>query len=232
MAADGRLPAFAPYSKAFPAIGKGTGHVILKPIKMTIEDKQTGDKKSFIRGCVPMTVWHYTDMKCDHKAIEEKYKSKLAGNQNSEIQRIEQCEQVIKDMQNPPKFNNGNSAYYVPKTDEITLPKIQQFDSPHDYYATRFHELAHSTGHFTRLNRIKGMENIKKGSHDYSFEELVAELTACFVTSNIGILNDKQVSNSASYLKSWIKCLDDNPDWIVKAGAKASKASKYILNVI
>lgn len=64
----------------------------------------------------------------------------------------------------------GN-AFYKPGEDAIYLPEKQQFPSEEGYYSTALHELAHWTGHESRLHREFG----PFGSVTYAKEELRAE---------------------------------------------------------
>ena len=118
----------------------------------------------------------------------------------------------------------GNQAYYSQITDEIVLPPRNQFENGEPFYDTAFHELAHWTGHPTRLNREKKNEDAKK---DYALEELVAELSTAFVCASLGF--DSQITNNAAYLKSWIKALKEDNKIILKVCTDAQKASDYIL---
>jgi antirestriction protein ArdC len=129
--------------------------------------------------------------------------------------------------------NGGNSAYYTPSKDTVSMPKREQFQTNGGYYLTLFHELAHSTGHFTRLDRFKKNKEEYSLNHkkDYSFEELVAEMTACFVGSHCGIMNESMVNNSGAYITGWISKLQSNTDWIVKASGQATKAMEFILDI-
>ncbi|MCK5775121.1 MAG: hypothetical protein KAH25_03040, partial [Bacteroidales bacterium] len=103
------------------------------------------------------------------------------------------------------------------------------FISSEAYYQTLFHEMAHSTGHTNRLNRFKSNDD-NYHADSYGFEELVAELTACFIGSQTGSFSEKECNNSASYLKNWIGKLRDNPEWILKASTLAGKATEAILD--
>lgn len=230
MAAEGKLPAFAPFTKEFPAMKGAKSTAIFKPYIVSFEDEKTGEKKNLVRGFSLMSVFHYTQLQnVDFEAVEKKF-ARVEENP-LDFKPIEVCEQVIANRQNPaPIFNDGgNQAYYVPAKDSIHMPLKESFKTEEDYYATLFHEVGHSTGHFTRLNRKDGMENIRFGSHSYSFEELVAELTSCFVQNECGIVQT-QIENSAAYIQHWIEKLQKNTDWIFQASTLASKASNYILN--
>ena len=149
--------------------------------------------------------------------------------QPSKVERIEACEKVIEAMPNKPKLRldiDSDSAYYTPSIDQVTMPNIEQFDQKEEYYSTFFHELAHSTGHESRLDRsLKGT----KGSKEYAEEELIAEMTASFLSAEVGTL-EVTLDNSASYLQSWLKVLKGNKKMIFTASSKAKKAFEYIVN--
>ncbi|OEK58918.1 ArdC family protein [Staphylococcus equorum] len=118
---------------------------------------------------------------------------------------------------------------YVPMIDEVRLPELANFKSTEGYYSTAFHEMIHSTGHHTRLNRTGVQaENIKFGSESYSKEELVAELGASMINEQVGI-TDRTIDNSASYIQSWIRQLKEDKTLIVSASQQAQKAVDYIM---
>lgn len=126
----------------------------------------------------------------------------------------------------PVKDGNG-MAFYSPSQDVIGMPTLDTFISSAEYYHTLAHEIGHSTGHQKRLDREEGMKSLF-GNHDYSKEELVAELTASFVCDTIGLEVD--YNNAAAYIGSWLKKLNDNKKWFLEAASKAEKAMAYILN--
>lgn len=122
-----------------------------------------------------------------------------------------------------------NEAFYRPSTDSITMPLQEQFKTAGDYYSTLFHEITHSTGHKTRLDRISEMASF--GSADYSTEELVAEIGSASILSTIGLQDSKTLEQSASYCKSWLKALKNDKKMIVIASARAEKAIQLILGI-
>jgi antirestriction protein ArdC len=129
---------------------------------------------------------------------------------------IASCEAFIKAQRAIIK-HGGNRAFYVPSADYIQLPELDQFKSSADYYATSLHELAHWTGHESRLNRdFSG----RFGNEAYAFEELVAELGSAMLCAHLKI--DGQLQH-ASYIASWLKVLKDDPKNILKASALAQK---------
>ena len=145
------------------------------------------------------------------------------------INPIEAAEDIVSGMPSPPARQTGDKAAYFPALDKITIPNIQDFLSSEEFYSTLFHELAHSTGHHSRLNRngITG-ENFF-GSHNYSKEELVAEMTAAFLCGEANIL-PSTIENSAAYLQGWSAKFKDDKKMIVCAAASAQKAADFILN--
>lgn len=119
-----------------------------------------------------------------------------------------------------------NKAFYRPSTDEVVLPMREQFTDTSEYYSTAFHELTHSTGHPSRLNRIT--KPAAFGSEDYSREELVAEIGAASMLNSLGIETKKSFRNSAAYIQSWIRALKNDERMIVVASGKAEKAVEFI----
>ena len=127
-----------------------------------------------------------------------------------------------------PTFSHGGDrAFYSPSADAIRVPEMGQFHSAEEYYSTLFHEMVHSTGHASRLNRDGVTEGHRFGDADYSKEELVAEMGAAFLCAATGIDPDATLTNSAAYIKNWLKVLNDDPQMIVQAASKAQKAADY-----
>jgi len=89
--------------------------------------------------------------------------------------------------------------------------------------------MVHSTGHKSRLEREGIVDSDGFGSHKYSKEELVAEIGSTYLCGIAGIDKEAVIKNSAGYIQSWKKKLEDNKDWIVWAGTRASKACDHIL---
>ena len=147
------------------------------------------------------------------------------------ISTITACDEIIEAMPNSPTIKHGKqSAYYNPVEDYINMPKQGSFDSLTSYYSTLFHELIHSTGHQSRLNRKEVVEPNKFGSELYSIEELTAEIGACYLNSISGIAIT-QFDNSVAYIKGWIDKLQNDKRLIVYASGQAQRATDYILNV-
>jgi antirestriction protein ArdC len=147
---------------------------------------------------------------------------------------IEYCESIINNMPSKPIVEHGgDQPYYNWKEDKIKIPHRDNFILSDEYYATLFHELAHSTGHESRLNRETCMKPSVYGSRDYSKEELVAEIATCFLCGESRIANNI-IDNSSAYIQFWLERLthmlrEDNKVF-VRASGLAQKATDYILN--
>jgi antirestriction protein ArdC len=141
------------------------------------------------------------------------------------------CEAIISSMpQCPPIKHKESSAFYAIDEDYINMPKKRSFKDQHRYYATLFHELVHSTGHTSRLNRKTVTEMAELGSKQYSIEELIAEMGACYLCNTAGIL-PQQIENSAAYIDAWLQKLKNDKRFILFAAASGQRAADFILNV-
>jgi antirestriction protein ArdC len=142
---------------------------------------------------------------------------------------ITDAAEIVANMPQLPTIKEGMShAYYTPINDIVGIPSPQRFRSKADYYATLFHELVHATGHEKRLRRQSIMERNGYGSDPYCKEELIAELGSAFLCGHAGII-ERTVNNSAAYIKSWLRQLQNDQTLIVYAAAQAQKAADYIL---
>jgi antirestriction protein ArdC len=143
---------------------------------------------------------------------------------------IPACESVVKEMSQRPDIRHKEaSAFYDCLEDYVNMPKQKTFESDESYYSTLFHELVHSTGHHTRLNRMGLVQMTEFGSEPYSQEELVAEIGTCYLQSLTGITSE--FDNSAAYIQGWLKKLNSDKHFIVTAASHAQKAIDFILNV-
>jgi antirestriction protein ArdC len=120
----------------------------------------------------------------------------------------------------------GDEAYYSPAADRVVLPAIEQFNSLAEYYSTAFHELTHSTGHKSRLDRLRATAHF--GNESYSNEELVAEIGAAALMNYAEIEIASTLRNSAAYIQSWLRALKNDKRMIVTASGAASRAFAYI----
>ena len=120
-----------------------------------------------------------------------------------------------------------NEAFYSPAGDFIQVPERGQYRDVNEFYSTLYHEMVHSTGHKSRLNRLE--RDAHFGNEIYSKEELVAELGAAFLMNLLGIETKKTFRNSTAYIQNWIQVLKNDPRFVVSAAGKAEKAVHYIM---
>ncbi|TBE73871.1 DUF1738 domain-containing protein [Rhizobium leguminosarum] len=118
--------------------------------------------------------------------------------------------------------SGGDQAFFSPKGDFVGMPKVEQFETVDHYRATLWHEIGHWTGAESRLNREFGK---RFGDKAYAAEELVAELSAAFLSMEYGV--EAQLRH-ADYIGSWIKLLTDHEQAFYKAAAEAQKVLDFI----
>jgi antirestriction protein ArdC len=144
---------------------------------------------------------------------------------------IERCAHLVEAMPNRPTILHGHQrAFYKPATDTLHLPSPACFQSPEAYYATLLHELVHSVGHRSRLNRATLTDLCFFGDPTYAKEELIAEMGAAYLCGVCGIVN-VTLATSAAYLQSWMQVLRHDPTMLVHAAAQAQRAADYIQNL-
>ncbi|MBN7816985.1 ArdC family protein [Algoriphagus pacificus] len=143
---------------------------------------------------------------------------------------IDPCEKILENMLHKPTLrNHGNEAYYRVDLDEITMPEKHLFAKIERYYGVLFHELIHSTGHESRLNRKGVREPHLFGSKEYRKEELIAEMGAGFLNNQTGILSEDLLDNSVAYIQNWMAEFRKHKQLLIHAAHKAQKAVEYIL---
>ena len=122
--------------------------------------------------------------------------------------------------------DGGDRAYYSPAHDKIHLPTPGSFTNEYAFNATALHELAHSTGHPSRLNRDMGGFF---GSSEYAYEELVAEMCSCFMGINLDqTASQAHIDNHKAYVQSWIQAIRDKPETLIRAIKDAQSAALFM----
>ena len=117
----------------------------------------------------------------------------------------------------------GSLAFYAPGPDYIRIPPPDVFYDPINWHRTRLHELAHWTGHSSRLARdFTG----RWASEAYAREELVAELSAAFLCAELGI---SPTVRHVDYIGAWLHVLKGDNRAVFQAASLASRAANYLL---
>jgi len=189
------------------------------------EDEETGEKKEvpFLRY---FNVFHIDQ--CE--GLTAKYVQPLPA-LPEDLPETKVAEDVIYEYLNREgvklAHEQGDRAFYCPSTDEVVLPIRKQFTSAAEYFSTAFHELVHSTGHKSRLDRLE--KTAFFGTEAYSKEELIAEIGAAALVNHSGLETANTLKNSAAYIKNWLTVLKNDKRFIVSAAGKAEKAVHLIL---
>lgn len=121
----------------------------------------------------------------------------------------------------------GAQPAYAPLTDTVKMPLPDRFHTTQDYAATMLHELAHSSGHVSRLNRLNLYARF--GSEEYAREELRAELASALLGAQLCVpMAASMMDSHSSYLASWLTVLKRDKNEIFKAAGEAQKIADYI----
>lgn len=143
-----------------------------------------------------------------------------------EVDSVELVDTISDSMQVPIVYHETDRAFYRPVEDRIYLPNREQFFSTYDYAATALHELAHATGAAHRLNRKLTGSNSQES---YAQEELVAEITSCFLSSELPVKQtEEHIRNHQAYVQSWIRQIREKPESLIRAIQSAEQASNYL----
>lgn len=145
----------------------------------------------------------------------------------STFETVQRGEQILQNSGAKIAHDQRDRAFYRPSTDSIHLPPKEAFKDAPGYYGTALHELAHWTGHSSRLNRTTLNESHRFGDLNYAKEELRAELASVFIAAEVGVPHDP--ANHAAYVGSWIKALREDKNEIFRAAHDASAATDFVL---
>lgn len=143
----------------------------------------------------------------------------------NDIKGDELIDLIAKNMGVPILNDGRDKAFYKKSEDTIHLPIKEVFETEYAYNSTALHELGHATGHISRLNRTGGIF----GDENYAFEELIAEITSCFMSVHLNTEpSHTHLDNHKAYVQSWIKSIKEKPDSLVKAIKEADKAANFM----
>jgi len=207
---------------------KGTPVVFWRMMDVLAKDEPAGKKQ------IPFLRYYTVFNLCQCENIA---KDKIPVVPNvREHNPLQEAEQIVAAMPQKPVVKHGSArACYSPSQDRVLMPNPESFKTEQDYYSVLFHELAHATGHESRLNRkgVAGADGTWSafGSPSYAQEELVAEMGAAFLCGQVGIV-ERTVENSAAYIASWLEQLKNDRKLIVSAAGKAQRAADFILGKV
>lgn len=153
-----------------------------------------------------------------------------------EFDPVERAENVIKALKEKTGLlvlHGGNTACYVPATDEVRLPHKRAFSSQYGYFSVALHECAHSTLSERRLDRKEALGK-RWGDEAYAQEELRAEICSAILAAETGVPMSQDadhIGQHASYLNSWIKVIGNDPMAIFSAAKDADRMASYMLGL-
>jgi antirestriction protein ArdC len=150
-----------------------------------------------------------------------------AAKQPSAFEVVEAAEQILQNSGATILHDQADRAFYNRLADRIHLPAKHAFNDGAGYYGTALHELAHWSGHPSRLNRATLTESYRFGDISYAKEELRAELASVFLAAERGIPHDPE--QHAAYVSSWINVLKQDKNEIFRAAHDASRAADFLL---
>jgi antirestriction protein ArdC len=185
-----------------------------------VDDRDTGEPKN-----VPVLRYYnvFNVQQCDGVPYPDAPKFEPI-----EFSPVAASEGIVAGYADGPTIEHGGaSAYYTPKTDAVKIPEATRFASVPEFYATLFHELAHSTGHSKRLDRGLDKNPAAFGSSDYGKEELVAEMASAFLCAQADI-QPVTIENQAAYIQGWLERLRGDKRLVVTAAGAAQKAADWI----
>jgi len=193
--------------------------------KFPTKEEEAEGRRAF---CRFYQVWNCEQV----NGINDKVEEAFAGISTEPKDSIAEAEALVAGYPAGPEIKHGDSrAYYTVGNDTVSIPDISAFESSEAYYRTLFHELAHSTGHRKRLERDGIANPAKYANHEYSEEELIAEMAASMMAGHTGIATEEADENSAAYLDHWLKKLKAEPNLLVSAGGAAQRALDHIRNI-
>jgi antirestriction protein ArdC len=149
--------------------------------------------------------------------------------QHTTIEVVQAGEQILNNSGANIAHDQADRAFYSRSADSIHLPPKDAFKDAAGYYGTALHELAHWTGHPSRLDRSTLTESYRFGDVNYAKEELRAELASVFLAAQRGIPHNPE--QHAAYVNSWIGALKRDKNEIFRAAHDASKATDFILTL-
>ena len=189
------------------------------------EDKETGEEIK-----LPV-LRHYNVFNVEQCDNIDAPDAPVPDSETVPFEPLDAAETIVTDYdRGPPIEFGGNRACYRPKSDVVIMPQPDDFTDRESYYATLFHELSHSTGHSSRLDRGLDTNLTPFGSPDYSREELIAEMSAAFLSAAAGI-SPPTIEQSAAYLDNWCKALKGDKRLVVNAAGAAQKSTDWILDM-
>lgn len=189
----------------------------------TVEDRETGKPKT-----IPVLRRYtvFNAVQCEGVGVPE-----LEPVELREHTPIARAEAIVAGFQGGPKIERGGlRALYNITSDTVRIPEPGRFTDDQSYYATLMHELAHATGHGSRLDRRLARSPAPFGSPEYSKEELIAEMGAAFLAAEAGI-SPETLEQSAAYIDGWRERIGNDNKLVIQAAGAGQRAADWVMGV-
>ncbi|KZX85270.1 hypothetical protein A3715_28555, partial [Oleiphilus sp. HI0009] len=225
-----------------PTVRKGEKSTyIMCPVMIDRKDKdgkpvlnKSGKPDKVLVGFKPGFVFNLDQIDNLPKSFTESEKAPFDPGVDG-IAALERLEDIAR-LMGVPIIERGDSCSYSPSKDRIMMSPKDSFKDPVDFIRVLAHELSHSTGHKTRLDRPDFHVPSGKWSPEYAFEELVAELSAAMTCCQLGI---EYKSAHATYIHHYLEVIKEahidvdkrKGNTLMKAANMASAASQFLLDV-
>ena len=221
--ADDRWGTFNAFRKNGMKIRKGSkGVTFIRPIILKKDEDGKDLEEPKVIGFKDYTMFNgadVVDIDADKDELTQKFESMEVS--------IEDKHRVVQAFVDNTGIKVEHSdlarCYYAQSSDYVHMTFKSNFTDLNTYYSVLLHEIAHATGHKSRLNRLEKTDS-------YAFEELVAELTSMYLSVHFELAHEPTKDN-ATYLNAWIKGLGDDETFIWKASSEAMKAVKYLMKL-
>lgn len=195
---------------------KATTIILFKPVTKTEkgEDGEADKTKTF----PILKSWSVFNVAQVDGEIAEKYQVTTAptGSRFEDVDRAE-FDRAVAATGAEIRYGGNKAAYHRPPGDYIIVPHEGQFHDFPAFAETLLHECCHWSEWRTGW------------SGSYAEGELRAEIGACFLATALGIPNSSDLTNHTAYIQSWLQALENDPKFIFRASAAASKAVDFIL---
>jgi antirestriction protein ArdC len=196
---------------------KGTSIILFKPVKRTRVDESGEERDDSF--CVLRT---FVVFNAEQTSGLQQYQVGFNQPKEDTGERHEQADAVIEATSADIRYG-GNKAFYSPDGDYVQVPHRHQFETAEAFYETSFHELCHWSEKPVGFDRTQA-------ENTYALGELIAEIGACFLMGELGLPTTSNLTNHAAYLKSWLTGMNNDPKFIFRAAAQASKAVEFVLS--
>jgi antirestriction protein ArdC len=202
---------------------QGTTAILYKPVSKTKINDDGEEEKSHYGFLKTFTLFHISQVDGDLK----QFRDSARPDAGTEFIDFGPAEEAFAATRADVRFG-GSRAFFSPSEDYIQLPPKASFGKAHEFYGVLAHESVHWSGSEKRLNRLSRFARF--GDEAYAVEELVAELGAAYLLTELGVPQSDDLSNVTAYLGHWLKVLQRDHSAIFTAASAASKATDFILS--